>query len=151
MSPDLEAKVVEFLHQVTVAMGLSVEAEIERTADGTRVNLRGDDGGALLARRGEPLQALQHLIDTMFRDDMDEHGRVLLDCMDYRRDKDRELRQMAKFLAEKAKSTGVEQQIGPLNSYERRLVHLTVAEDPAVASESIGDAAMKTVIISKRK
>ena len=151
MNPDLDSKVVEFLRQVTAAMGLSVTPEVERTAEGIRINLSGDDGSALLAHRGEPLQALQHLIDAMFRDDMGANGRVLLDSMGYRRDKDTELRQMAKFLADKAKSTGVEQQIGPLNSYERRLVHLTVAEDPAVASESIGDAAMKTVIISKRK
>jgi predicted RNA-binding protein Jag len=51
---------------------------------------------------------------------------------------------------ERAKATGTPQEIGPLNSYARRIVHLTVAEDPQVSSESIGDAAMKTVIISTR-
>lgn len=151
MSEDLENKIVGFVSQVTRAMGLKLEAHVERTPEGTRVNLQGEDGAALLVRRGEPLQAFQHLIDTMFRDQMEQRGRLLLDCMGFRRDKDLELQQMAKFLADKAKSTGVEQQIGPLNAYERRLVHLMVAEDPAVASESIGDAAMKTVIISKRK
>jgi spoIIIJ-associated protein len=70
--------------------------------------------------------------------------------MGYRRDKDNELRQMARHLADRAKSTGVEQNIGPLNSYERRIVHLAVAEDPDVTSESIGDAAVKTVVISKK-
>jgi spoIIIJ-associated protein len=74
--------------------------------------------------------------------------RLLIDCMDYRRSKDNELRLMAKFLAEKAKTTGLEQNIGPLNAYERRLVHLAVAEIPGVTSESIGDAAVKTVTIS---
>jgi spoIIIJ-associated protein len=57
---------------------------------------------------------------------------------------------MARHLADRAKSTGVEQNIGPLNSYERRIVHLAVAEDPDVTSESIGDAAVKTVVISKK-
>jgi spoIIIJ-associated protein len=151
MSADLESKLTEFLRQIIAAMKLSLDVHVEHTRDGTRVNLEGDDGAALLIRRGEPLQALQHLVDTIFRDHMEKHGRVLLDCMSFRRDKDLELREMARFLAEKAKSTGVEQQIGPLNAYERRIVHLMVAEDPAVASESIGDAAMKTVIISKRK
>jgi spoIIIJ-associated protein len=151
MTADLENKFVEFVRQVTEAMGLTLEAHVERTADGTRVNLEGEDGAALLMRRGEPLQALQHVVDTIFRGEMEKHGRLLVDCMGFRRDKDRELRQMARFLADKAKSSGVEQQIGPLNAYERRIVHLIVAEDPAVSSESIGDAAMKTVIISKRK
>lgn len=151
MSGDLENKIVDFVRQVVSNMGLSLDPHVEHTRDGTRVNLQGEDGGALLVRRGEPLQALQHLVDTIFRDQMDKHGRVLLDCMGFRRDKDLELREMAKFLAEKAKRTGVEQQIGPLNAYERRIVHLMVAEDPVMASESIGDAAMKMVIISRRK
>ena len=151
MTTALETQIVDFLRQVITAMGLSLDAHVEHTRDGTRVNLQGADGAALLVRRGEPLQAFQHLVDTIFRAQMEKHGRVLLDCMGFRRDKDLELSQMARFLAEKAKTTGVEQQIGPLNAYERRIVHLMVAEDPAVASESIGDAAMKTVIISKRK
>ena len=57
----------------------------------------------------------------------------------------------ARFLAERAKRTGFEQQLGPLNPYERRIVHLTVAEDPTVASHSVGDAFSKVVIISARK
>ena len=58
---------------------------------------------------------------------------------------------MANFLAEKAKTSGVEQSIGPLNAYERRLVHLAVAEVPGATSESIGDAAVKTVTIIARR
>jgi len=71
--------------------------------------------------------------------------------MDFRKGKDNELKAMAKFLAEKVKLSGAEQSIGPLNAYERRLVHLAVAEVPGVASESIGDAAVKTVTISALK
>jgi predicted RNA-binding protein Jag len=52
---------------------------------------------------------------------------------------------------EKAKSTGLPQEVGPLNPYARRIVHLTVADDPGMSSESIGDAFLKTVIISVRK
>jgi spoIIIJ-associated protein len=58
---------------------------------------------------------------------------------------------MAHFVADKAKSSGTPQEMGPLNPYERRIVHLAIAEDPAVSSESIGDAFMKTVIISSRR
>src|SRR5262245_61914435 len=104
MTADLESKIIEFVRQVTKAMGLTPEAHVERTGDGTRVNLEGEDGAALLMRRGEPLQALQHMIDTIFRGEMETHGRLLVDCMGFRRDKDLELRQMARFLADKAKS-----------------------------------------------
>ena len=99
MTTPLETRILGFVRQVTEAMGLSLEAQIEQALDGTRVNLQGDDSAALLVRQGEPLQALQHLIDAIFRDEMDRGRRVLIDCMGFRRDKDRELHQMAKFLA----------------------------------------------------
>ena len=58
---------------------------------------------------------------------------------------------MAKFLAQKAKDSGLDQQLGPLNPYERRLVHMAVAEIPGATTESVGDAFSKTVFISARK
>ena len=84
-------------------------------------------------------------------DELKDDRTFVVDCLDYRKGKDAELRQMAKFMMDKAKSTGVPQEMGPLNPYARRLVHLTVAEDPQMSSESIGDAFLKTVIISARK
>jgi spoIIIJ-associated protein len=145
-----EQQVTDFVTQVVKQMGLALEAKVETTQDGTRINLEGEGGEALLARRGEGLQALQHIVDSAFRKQLGDQ-RLLVDCMNFRRGKDNELKQMAKFLAEKAKSTGAEQSIGPLNAYERRLVHLAVAEIPGVASESIGDAAVKTVTITAEK
>jgi spoIIIJ-associated protein len=146
----VDQQVSEFVVQVVRQMGLALEARVETTPDGTRINLQGEGGEALLARRGEGLQALQHIVDSAFRKALGDR-RLLVDCMDFRRGKDNELRQMAKFLAEKARTSGVEQSIGPLNAYERRLVHLAVAEFPDVTSESIGDAAVKTVTISATK
>ena len=146
----VQEQVVEFVAKVVTEMGLSLETQVETTADGTRINLAGDGAEALLARRGEGLQALQSIVDSAFRKALGDQ-RLLIDCMDFRRGKDNELRTMAKFLAEKAKNSGAEQSIGPLNAYERRLVHLAVAEVPGVTSESIGDAAVKTVTITATK
>jgi spoIIIJ-associated protein len=145
-----QQQVADFVVKVAKDLGLNIEAHIETNADGTRINLEGEGAETLLARRGEGLQALQHIVDSAFRKQLGDE-RLLVDCMGYRRGKDNELRQMAKFLAEKAKSSGLEQNIGPLNAYERRLVHLAVAEIPGVTSESIGDAAVKTVTISATK
>ena len=140
-------QVTDFIGRVVKSMGLDLEARVETTADGTRVNLEGEGAEALLAKRGEGLQAIQHIVDSAFRRQLGDQ-RLIVDCMGFRRGKDNELKQMAKFLAEKAKTSGVEQNIGPLNAYERRLVHLAVAEIPGVSSESIGDAAVKTVTIT---
>jgi spoIIIJ-associated protein len=97
------------------------------------------------------LKALQHIVDSAFTRDIRDERRVFVDALGYRKGKDIELRQMAKLLAEKVKQSGADQQLGPLNPYERRLVHMAVAEVPGVTTESVGDAFSKTVFISLRK
>ena len=129
---------------------MTLTATVEESADGTRINLQGEDGGILVRRGGEGLQALQHLVATAFRRQLGDDTRIVVDCNGYRRDKDAELKTMAAFLAEKVKTSGGSQELGPLNPYERRIVHMAIAEDPAVTSESIGDAFMKTVIIARK-
>jgi spoIIIJ-associated protein len=147
----LTTEIADFVQRVVNAMGLELIARIEETAEGTRINLEGEDGGVLVRRGGEGLQALQHIVATAFRKQLGDDNRIVIDCNGFRRDKDAELRQMARFMAEKARTSSVPQEMGPLNPYERRIVHLTIAEDPTVTSESIGDAFMKTVIIATKK
>ena len=143
-----QAEVTAFVDKVVTAMGAKLTVEAEEMADGLRINLTGEDGQLLLRRQGEALAALQHIVAAVFRQDVDERRRLVVDCMGFRKGKDAELKQMATFLAGKAKTTGLAQEIGPLNPYERRIVHLAVAEVESVSSESIGDAFEKTVIIS---
>ena len=142
------AEIGTFVEKVVGAMGLSLKAEAEEMADGLRINLTGEDGSLLIRRHGEALAALQHVVAAVFRQDLDERRRLVVDCQGYRKGKDTELKHMAKFLAEKARDSGLAQEIGPLNPYERRIVHLAVGEVDKVSSESIGDAFEKTVIIS---
>ena len=146
----LNTEIATFVQNVVTAMGLVLTASVEETPEGTRINLEGEDGGVLIRRGGEGLQALQHVVATTFRKQLGEDNRIVIDCNGFRRDKDAELRQMALYLAEKARMSGP-QEMGPLNPYERRIVHLAIAEDPGVTSESIGDAFMKTVIIAAKK
>jgi spoIIIJ-associated protein len=147
----LTERISEFVQDVVNAMGLGLTVSIEETSEATRINLDGEDGGILIRRSGEGLQALQHIVATAFRKQLGDDNRIVIDCMGFRREKDAELRQMAKFMADKARSTGAAQEMGPLNPYERRIVHMAVAEVSDATSESIGDAHMKTVIISAKK
>jgi spoIIIJ-associated protein len=147
----LTSDITGFLQNVVEAMGMTLTTSVEETPDGTRINLEGEDGGVLVRRSGEGLQALQHLVATAFRRQLGDDQRVVVDCNGFRKEKDLELKQMARYIAEKARSSGMPQEMGPLNPYERRIVHLAIAEDTGVTSESIGDAFMKTVIISTQK
>lgn len=139
----------DLVKNVLTAMGLPLEVEVVDTADAIRIEITGEGGEALLKRKAEALDALQQIVNTGFRRELDDDRSFVVDCMGYRKGKDDELRQMTKFTMEKAKMSGP-QEMGPLNPYARRIVHLTVALDPDMTSESIGDAFLKTVIISKK-
>ena len=148
---DAIAPIVDFLNRFNEALGIASPVEVEQNADGHRLNLSGEEAELLARHRGEPIKALQHVVDMAFGRDLPEDKRIFIDALGYRKGKDLELKQMAKYLAEKAKDTGADQQLGPLNPYERRIVHMAAAEIPGVYTESIGDAFTKTVTISARK
>src|SRR5262245_50795638 len=149
---ELHDRVKEFVERTLAAMGLSsLEASVSETPDSVRIDLSGDQGDVLLRRRAESLDALQHIVNTAFRRELKDDRTFVVDCLSYRKGKDAELRQMARFMMERAKSSGAPQEMGALNLYSRRLVHLTVAEDQQMSSESIGDPFLKTVIIAVRK
>ena len=150
MDTDLHRTIIEFIKQVLTQMGLTMDVEYEVTPEGFRIEISGDDSEILLKRRGEALDALQHVVNTAFRRRLPDQHLILIDCMNFRRNKDEELRRMVTLLIDRAKATGELQEIGPLNPYARRIVHLKVAEDPTMESESIGDAFLKSVVISVR-
>ena len=147
MENDLGAQLVEFVQSITAAMGLDSQVAVEPIADGTRVVITGDGCEVFLRRRAAALDALQHLVNAAFR--RQHPGRhIVVDCLDYRKGKDAELRETARLLVVRARETGEPQEIGPLNPYARRIVHLAVAENPDASSESIGDAFTKTIVIT---
>src|SRR5438477_10236531 len=127
MSAELDAKVIDFVQSVLRAMGLTLEVTVEEMPDNTRLNVAGDGADVLLRRKGEALDALQVIVNPVFRRDARGDRHYVVDALGFRKDKDVELKQMARFLMDKVRTTGVLQEIGPLNPYARRLVHLTVA------------------------
>ena len=148
MTDTLDARVTDFLTDVLGAMGLTVDVALEETPDAIRVNVTGAGAETLLRRQGETLDALQVIVNTAFRREERGDRHYLVDALAFRKGKDDELRETARTLIETARASGVPQEMGPLNPYCRRLVHLVVADVPGMSSESIGDAFLKTVIIS---
>jgi spoIIIJ-associated protein len=147
MTQTLDARVIDFITDVLGAMGLSLDVSLEETPDAVRVNISGEGADALLRRQGDTLDALQVIVNTAFRREERGERHYLVDALEFRKNKDEELKATARKLIDLAKS-GIPQEMGPLNPYARRLVHLTVAEVPGMTSESIGDAFLKTIVIS---
>lgn len=151
MGEELNSRVAAFVGEVCTAMGMTLEATVEEAGDNLWIHLKGESGELLLRRKGEGLDALQHIVNTAFRRELRGDHHFVVDCLGFRKNRDEELRQMAAFLIEKARTTREPQEMGPLNPYARRIVHLKVAEFEDMTSESIGDAFLKTVIISRRQ
>jgi len=149
MHTELDAKVIAFVKQVCGAMGLALEVTVKETPDNLRLDLSGPGAELLLDEDGEALDALQVILNMAFGRDARGDRHYLVDAMGFRGKKDDELRETAKAIMVKAKATGVPQEIGPLNPYARRIVHLTVAEDPSLSSDSIGDSFLKSIVISR--
>jgi spoIIIJ-associated protein len=151
MSTDLDEQVIDFILRVTGAMGLSLDATADETPDHVRINLIGDDADVLLHKKAEALDALQVIVNTAFGREARGDRHYVVDALGYRKGKDAELQQMARLLMEKVRTSGTPEELGPLNPYARRLVHLAVAEDESLATESIGDTFLKKVVISRKR
>jgi len=125
-----------------------LSVHVEQMEDGTiRVELSGEDRDIVLCDRAEVLEALQHLMNRSFGRDIRESPRILVDCDGYRARKEAELREIALRVSDRVRRTGERAELGLMNPYERRIVHLAVAETEGVRTESAGDGVMKRVII----
>jgi spoIIIJ-associated protein len=150
MTQDLQGELRTFVGDVVTQMGLDANVDVETLEDGSiRVDIKGEGGEVLLRRKGEGIDALQHIVNTAFRRDLDSQ-RIVIDSLGFRRGKDLELEQMTRFLIERARQTGAAQELGPLNSYARRVVHMEVSKHADASSESQGDGSVKRVIITVR-
>ena len=93
MRSELHGEVKAFVEQVVEAMGLDVAVEVSDLEDGSvRVDVQGEEGELLLRRKGEGLDALQHLVNSAYRRDVGRDQRIVIDAMNFRQGKDIELR-----------------------------------------------------------
>ena len=111
------------------------------------VKFSGPDVDLLLANRAELLLALEHVTMEMLRMPSDDHSRVSFDANDYRLLRIEELRMSAITAAEKVKRTGVPFRFNPMNSRERRVIHLALRGETAVRSESLGSGPTRQVVV----
>jgi len=112
------------------------------------LDIAGDDLGLLIGWRGETLRALQTVVNLMMGD-AEEPGarRVILDVERYRARREDQVRELALRLANRVKRTGQRYTLDPMHAYERRAIHVTLAGDSGVRTESIGREPARRVVI----
>ncbi len=129
-------------------MNLSLTPAISEDDDTVRVDLTGPDAYLLLERRGSVLDALQLLMGKVAETRLGLDKRFVVDCEGYRRKTEDELVQAALRAAEQVRKLGHPVELEPMNSYERRLIHVALQKEPGVSTESQGDGFIKKIIIS---
>ena len=87
----VQEKAGSLVRNVVSAMGLTLDVQVVDTPDAIRIEISGDGGEVLLKRKGEALDALQQIVNTGFRRELNDDRSFVVDCMGYRRGKDDEL------------------------------------------------------------
>src|SRR5918992_5453503 len=138
----------DFLNTVFNGAGFNLHATAGEATDGCLLNIDGADTSLLLSEGGELLEALQHLVNQAFSRELERGERIVCDADDFRATREAELRAMARHASERVRATGVAFTFGPMNSNERRVIHLSLAEEDDLYTESIGEGSARRLKVS---
>jgi spoIIIJ-associated protein len=139
-----------FLNAVFNGAGFNLQVTIGEVIDGCLLNIKGADASLLLNEGGELLEALQHLINQAFGRTLPKGERIVCDVDDFRATREAELRAMARHAAGQVRASGLPFTFGPMNSNERRVIHLALADEDNLHTESIGEGVARRLKISLR-
>ncbi len=139
--------VVDFTNEVLGSSGLDLTAAAYQTGDGTRVQVKGDDLALLLGHNAELLDALEYLGNRVLARASGEEAKLIFDSNGYRARREKELRLMAEKAAEKVRASRIPFSFDPMTPNERRIIHLTLADDTSVTTESQGNGENRKVTI----
>ncbi len=116
------------------------------------LDVKGDDLGILIGRRGQTLSCLQYIVRLIVGRQTEAWVPIIVDVEGYKQRRYEALQALAQRIAEQVKARGEPFTLEPMSAYERRIIHLTLAEHPDVTTESIGEGeARKVVILPKEQ
>jgi spoIIIJ-associated protein len=128
-----------FLTDIFAGSKLDLSAEVAEASEGCLLELDGEDASLLRSEGGELLSALEHLVNQAFGRALPHGERFICDVQNFRATREAELRAMARHAAERVRTTRTAFTFGPMNSNERRIIHTSLAEEPDLHTESIGE------------
>lgn len=142
---------VEILTRLLDYLGLDGDVNAEESETSLMLNIEGDDLGVLIGRRGLTLSSLQYLVRLMIASRVDEWPSLTVDVCGYKRRRHVALEELARKLADQAKYRKRPVTLEPMPPDERRIVHLALADNPDVYTESIGEDVDRKVVIHPKR
>lgn len=154
-----EARAQQLLEEILGRLGVSASVEVGgRDHDGLHLDIVGDDLAFIIGKRGQTLHALQYLVNTILNQSSERGGpkgpgdvRVVLDAASYRERRQQALERMAHKAVEKAIERGRRVRLDPMPSYERRIIHMALADHPEVRTVSDGEEPYRQVIVELKQ
>lgn len=149
----IDENVVEFLSSIFDAMKMEVEilVAVNEEEHIIEVELKGDDMGILIGKRGQTLDSFQYLTNLAINKHSDEYYKVKIDTEDYRKRRKETLENLAKNIAYKVKRTKRPVSLEPMNPFERRIIHSALQNDRYVTTHSEGDEPYRHVVVTLKK
>ena len=150
-SDSSEKRAEKFLDGLFEILGEEVKVDVKKNDDDLAVELSGPDMGIVIGKRGETLDALQHLTSLVVnRGDLD-FVKVSVDTENYREKRIKTLENLAKRLASKVAKSGRKTALEPMSAYERRIIHATLQNHDTVTTYSIGQGVRRKVVIDLKR
>lgn len=149
--PDVEVE--NFLKSMFEAMKMDVEVELTEDKENHTMNidLRGNEMGILIGKRGQTLDSIQYLVSLVANKQSEDYIRVKVDTENYRKRRKDTLENLAKNIAYKVKRTKRSVSLEPMNPYERRIIHSALQGDRYVMTHSEGDEPFRHVVVVLKK
>lgn len=149
--PGVEVK--NFLEQMFDAMKMEVEIDLSENQENHTmdIDLRGNDMGILIGKRGQTLDSIQYLASLVANKQSEEYIRVKVDTENYRKRRKDTLENLAKNIAYKVKRTKRSVSLEPMNPYERRIIHSALQGDHYVTTHSEGDEPFRHVVVALKR
>lgn len=141
----------QFIQNVCYAMGVHALTEVSNNGEHWHVDIKGQELGILIGRRGDTLDALQYLTNLAVAKILSERVRIIVDVEGYRLRREETLVRLAKRLSEKVKRTGTRIVLEPMNPHERRIIHTSLQDEARISTFSEGDDPNRRVVIALKK
>ena len=129
----------QLLNSIFESVRFDVRATASESDLGCTLSIEGPDTGLLLNQGGELLDALQQILNQAYGRGLPKGQRIVCDANNYRATRETELRAMAEHAARQVRDTSSPFVFGPMDASERRVIHLSLAEEGDLVTESIGE------------
>ena len=146
----MEKKVQKIVEELLEKIGVAATVDVEALEDSFQVRLDGEENALLIGKHGNTLTSLEFIVTLILAKELGEFKRITIEIGDYRKEREDYLKDLAGRLKEDVISSGYEKTVRGLKPWERRLIHMHLAEDEEVVTESTGDDRDRVLVIKKK-